>query len=225
MDYHPRDIMLTCLFLATKTENHFTPIDQFTSRIPNSNPETILELEFTVSEAIDFKFTVHHPYRALHGFYLDLQKAFESASAERLGGYHDEARKLVASSILGDATFLFAPSQIALSALLSVNRELICSFLKIRMPANAPAVLSLLDNIMPYLRPDIPSAEEAVKVEEKLSCCQNPEYVPGSNEYGNRNEHRVTAERERRRKKIQEENRKRNQDTGVFGKSISNHPT
>jgi hypothetical protein len=64
---------LTCVFLATKTENCSTSIDQFAARIPNSEPADILALEFLVSQSLHFEYKVHHAHVALNGLVLDMQ--------------------------------------------------------------------------------------------------------------------------------------------------------
>lgn len=75
MDYHPRNIMPTALFLATKTENNFISLGAFAeklSAIPGLKKctvETILAPEFILTQGLRFCFDVRHPFRALRGFY------------------------------------------------------------------------------------------------------------------------------------------------------------
>jgi cyclin H len=69
-DYHLR---LTALFLATKTTNNPIKLEDFTSRIPNTNSSDILDLEFLVAQSLRFEFAVWHTHRALWGIWLDLQ--------------------------------------------------------------------------------------------------------------------------------------------------------
>lgn len=63
---------LTCLFLATKTENHPISIDTFSSKT-KSTPADILSLEFLVSQSLRFEYKVHHAHLAAYGLSLDLQ--------------------------------------------------------------------------------------------------------------------------------------------------------
>lgn len=91
MDYHPRNIMyslslaqalkkiltshvirLTCVFLATKTENFPISIDTFAAKV-KTPPADILSLEFLVSQSLHFEYKVHHAHVALSGLVLDMQ--------------------------------------------------------------------------------------------------------------------------------------------------------
>jgi cyclin H len=73
MDYSPKHIMLTCLYMATKTENAFLSIDEFTKKFSNIKPNILTELEMIIAQSLQFHFTIRHPFRPLYGFYLDLQ--------------------------------------------------------------------------------------------------------------------------------------------------------
>lgn len=63
---------LTCVFLATKTENHPTSIDSFSSKT-RTTPDDILSLEFLVSQSLRFEYKVHHAHLAASGLLLDMQ--------------------------------------------------------------------------------------------------------------------------------------------------------
>ncbi|KAJ2323953.1 hypothetical protein GGH92_010788 [Coemansia sp. RSA 2673] len=86
-DYHPKNIMLTCLYLATKVENAFMKIDDFIRPLAAADAksgsktvtksEDVLGLEFIVIQSLQFELAVHHPYRAAYGFYLDMQQYIE----------------------------------------------------------------------------------------------------------------------------------------------------
>lgn len=73
MDYHPKDILLTCLFLATKAESEHMSIDQFVKELKLPSTASVLQLEFTVSQGLKFEYHVHHPYRPAYGLFLDMQ--------------------------------------------------------------------------------------------------------------------------------------------------------
>ncbi|BGP56168.1 hypothetical protein JCM8202_005936 [Rhodotorula sphaerocarpa] len=113
MDYHPKNIMLTCVFLATKTENFATSIDQFAARIPNSSPSDILSLEFLVSQSLHFEYKVHHAHVALNGLVLDMQSAGPDASS--IAAALPKAQSYCRFSRLTSAELVYTPSQIALA--------------------------------------------------------------------------------------------------------------
>lgn len=88
---------LTCVFLATKTENCSTSIDQFAARIPNSEPADILALEFLVSQSLHFEYKVHHAYVALNGLVLDMQVRVHHCSFPSVADLASSLRAMVPS--------------------------------------------------------------------------------------------------------------------------------
>lgn len=64
---------LTAIFLAAKTSNNPIPIDTYAARIPKTTKADVLDLEFLVSQSLNFEFVVWHAHRALWGIYLDIQ--------------------------------------------------------------------------------------------------------------------------------------------------------
>lgn len=115
---------MTCLFLATKTENVAISIDHFASRIPNCTPDDVLSLEFRVAQSLRFEFKVHHAHTAARGVLIELQaetfgnRAGELSEEEKQAWRTkwDKVRTVVAASRLTDAEFLYTPSQIAVAA-------------------------------------------------------------------------------------------------------------
>ncbi|GAA5867335.1 hypothetical protein JCM3774_003550 [Rhodotorula dairenensis] len=120
MDYHPKNIMLTCVFLATKTENCSTSIDQFAARIPNSSPADILALEFLVSQSLHFEYKVHHAHVALNGLLLDMQSCSDGDSDDvdltsALSAAWPKAQAYCRASRLTSVELVYTPAQIALA--------------------------------------------------------------------------------------------------------------
>ncbi|RKP27740.1 cyclin-like protein [Syncephalis pseudoplumigaleata] len=114
MDYPPKYIMLTCLYLASKTEGCFLPIDEFVGKFSNVTTQNITEMEMTVCESLKFHFTIHQPYRPLYGFFLDLQRT--GTTMDLLKTTYERAAKWVCTSLYTDACLLYQPSQVALAA-------------------------------------------------------------------------------------------------------------
>ena len=68
MDYHPRDVMLTALYLACKVEEFNVSIAQFVGNLKgdrNKAADLVLSYELMVVEKLHFQLTVHNPYRPL----------------------------------------------------------------------------------------------------------------------------------------------------------------
>ncbi|MCO5553217.1 hypothetical protein L7F22_006738 [Adiantum nelumboides] len=79
----PKNIILTCLFLAAKAESNAVPLQHFSAKVAGKGAsssvvqeyfETVQKLEFLVSQSLDFQFMVHGAHRALHGLLLDIQQ-------------------------------------------------------------------------------------------------------------------------------------------------------
>ncbi|CAG8538577.1 5121_t:CDS:2 [Scutellospora calospora] len=56
MDYHPKEIIVTCLFLAAKVEHSFVAIEEFT-KVVKLSKETIFELELVVSRSLRYEYS------------------------------------------------------------------------------------------------------------------------------------------------------------------------
>jgi cyclin H len=89
MSYHPKQIMTTALYLATKTENHHNSARSFAAKLAavpgleTTKPEDVLAPEYLLVQGLRFCFDVRHPHRALKGAYLDLQGLHKIASGSQ----------------------------------------------------------------------------------------------------------------------------------------------
>ncbi|OOF92122.1 hypothetical protein ASPCADRAFT_210535 [Aspergillus carbonarius ITEM 5010] len=74
MTYHPKQIMPCALFLATKTDNYYLSLRQFTEGVPGQpSAEDIIAPEFLVMQSLRFTFDVRHPFRGLEGGVMELR--------------------------------------------------------------------------------------------------------------------------------------------------------
>lgn len=154
MEYHPKKILSTCLFLAAKSENCFMSPKTLAEYLgKKTTPESILELEFTIVQSLCFTLLCHHPYRPLHGFFFDFQSVLirkhpngvvvvrkdEKTNEKKkvrikfpqdrvMKGYI-AAREYIDHSLISDASFLYTPPQIALACFLKVDEEMTISYL------------------------------------------------------------------------------------------------
>ena len=81
MTYHPKEIMPSALFLATKTENHYTSLRSFVSKLPKTTPEDVIAPEFLLTQGLRFTFDVRHPQRGLEGGFMELIAMAKGAAA------------------------------------------------------------------------------------------------------------------------------------------------
>lgn len=77
MDYAPKKIMPSALFLATKTENYSIGLANFMVKakeiggLDTLTEADVLSPEFIFTQALRFHFDIKHPFRALKGFMLE----------------------------------------------------------------------------------------------------------------------------------------------------------
>jgi len=130
-------MILTALFLASKTENHFIPIEYFKAQLPTSvDSSQLTSLEFPLSSGVQFSYTVLSCLRPLWGFGLEILALvdegaldYEKSSVKKI---MDESRQWAQESLRTEAQFLYTPPQIALACIFHYNEELVREFLKIK---------------------------------------------------------------------------------------------
>jgi len=133
VDYHPKMMLCTCVFLAAKVEHVSIPLEDFLKVIPNSpTVDQIKSLEFTLSIGLKFNYKVHHAFWPLHGFFLDMQAYLKKSAsssdalkeiAGRLGETYNKAKDYAQSSLLTDLALTHWPTQIAMACLTLAARE------------------------------------------------------------------------------------------------------
>ncbi|XP_063237791.1 cyclin-H isoform X2 [Bacillus rossius redtenbacheri] len=118
MDYHPKEILVTCAYLACKVEEFNVSITQFVSNIKGDREKAtdiILNNELLLMQQLNYHLTVHNPFRPMEGLLIDIKTRSALRDPERL---RPCAEDLLERSFLTDACVLHAPSQVALAAVL-----------------------------------------------------------------------------------------------------------
>ena len=78
MTYHPKSIFPTCLFLATKTEHHYSDLGAFVDTVKNSKSkikptkEEVLAPEYLLIQGLRFTLDVKHPRRGMDAVWMEL---------------------------------------------------------------------------------------------------------------------------------------------------------
>ena len=72
MTYHPKEMMPSAIFLATKTENHYTSLNSFVAKLQKTTAEDVIAPEFLLTQGLRFTFDVRHPHRGLEGGFMEL---------------------------------------------------------------------------------------------------------------------------------------------------------
>ncbi|CDR98850.1 hypothetical protein [Sporisorium scitamineum] len=127
MNLHPKNIVITCIFLASKAENYPLNLSDFAQKLAGKQAtdakvvdeyrRIVFDLEFLVSQSLLFEYTVTGAHRALYGLLLDVQSLKDAVSREDLHKLAAESHSKLANSRLTDAEFIYTPSQIALACL------------------------------------------------------------------------------------------------------------
>jgi len=121
--YLPEHIMLTCVYLACKCEEHHIEADELGKQV-NRESSFILQNELAVLESLKFHVNVYHPYRPLYGFIVSMKANQPSTLLDSLW---NRGKEIITDSVLtSDLNFLYPPAQIALAILLYVSRTLNC---------------------------------------------------------------------------------------------------
>ncbi|XP_076452516.1 cyclin-H-like [Babylonia areolata] len=222
MDYHPKDIMLTAVYLACKVEEFYVPISQFVSNLKGNREkfaDTILTFELLLMSKLRYHLTVHNPFRAMEGLLIDVKTRFpELENAERL---RRNAEEFIDRALMTDIVLIFSPSQIALAALLySAGKEMVNLdryVMDILMGGSSGEEIKKLIYQLKRIKhmvktdPVIPR-EQVSTIQKKLERCRNQENNPESDSYKARMAERFDDEdlqKSHKRARIQEEERKR----------------
>lgn len=108
----------TCVYLACKVEEFNVNIQQFVANVKgdrNKAMDIILSNELLLMQVLNYNLTVHNPYRPVEGFLIDIKTRTQMQNPDRLRKGIDE---FLDRSFLTDACLVYAPSQIALAAVL-----------------------------------------------------------------------------------------------------------
>ncbi|GFZ50968.1 hypothetical protein JCM24511_08726 [Saitozyma sp. JCM 24511] len=138
MEWHPKVIMPTCLFLAAKTTNYPVPIDVFVQKIAKLQPSDVLDTEFLVAQSLAFEFWVRGAEKALRGWGLEFQEQ-PTLNLDLLQQSLPAASAHLSASRGTDAEFLYSPSQIALACWYRASPGLVEGFLEWRYGSYRPS--------------------------------------------------------------------------------------
>lgn len=130
MEIDPKTIVHTTIFLACKSENYFISVDSFAKKT-KATKEAILKYEFKILESLKFSLLNHHPYRPLHGFFLDIQSILNGkVDVKYMGQIYERCKKRITDALLTDVVFLYTPPQITLATLLLEDEALTVKYLE-----------------------------------------------------------------------------------------------
>ncbi|SCW00109.1 LAFE_0B09648g1_1 [Lachancea fermentati] len=199
MDIVPKEIFYTTLFFACKSENYFIGVESFAKKT-KSTPESILKHEFKLLESLQFTLMNHHPYKALHGFFLDIQTVLQGkVDLKYMGQVYNNCKKTITDALLTDAVYFFTPPQITLAALLREDEALTSKYLELKFNIikdapnedgnsdpiidsqkrlNGRKLLEIIRNCKEIIsRKNSTKQEELSRIAAKIHFSQNPQSV------------------------------------------------
>ncbi|QHS76751.1 TFIIH complex kinase subunit CCL1 [Saccharomyces paradoxus] len=136
MQIDPKSIVHTTIFLACKSENYFISVDSFAQKA-KSTRESILKFEFKLLESLKFSLLNHHPYKPLHGFFLDIQNVlYGKVDLNYMGQIYDRCKKRITAALLTDVVYFYTPPQITLATLLIEDEALVTRYLETKFPGS-----------------------------------------------------------------------------------------
>ncbi|XP_038661273.1 cyclin-H isoform X5 [Scyliorhinus canicula] len=121
MEYHPRTIMLTSVYLACKVDEFNVSSSQYVANLWESPAgqekalEQILEYELLLIQQLNFHLIVHNPFRPFEGFLIDLKTRYTAIENPEV--LRKTADEFLSRATMTDAGLLFTPSQIAIAAI------------------------------------------------------------------------------------------------------------
>nr|CAG4647992.1 EOG090X080D [Moina brachiata]SVE93072.1 EOG090X080D [Moina brachiata] len=185
MNYPPKEILVTCVYLACKVEEFNVSMDQFVANLKGDREKAaaiIINNELLLMQQLDYQLTVHNPFRPLEGLMIDMKTRFKTFhDPERLRPGIDEFLEQVFHT---DAILIYAPSQIALAAIIhaaSTLKENVDEYITRILFADADQskllnIIEAVKKIRVMVRNvQIPNRETVKSLEKKLQCCCNPD--------------------------------------------------
>lgn len=204
LQYHPKTIMITCLFLATKTCEHYVPLDTFASKLKMTK-EAIIQYEFEVSSTILFDYVHWSAYRPLHGFVLDMEalnaKDSKTFALEQIAKVHEAAKALIGAITWSDLAFLHSPSHLALAALFQNDESLVLTYLAAKELESLAETLRSIGKALSQVTAETIDLKAVKAVDKKIYYSSDPAMKPDSALTKQREEEEAALNQAKRRSK------------------------
>ena len=193
MDYHPKFILVTCIYLACKVDEFNVSMEQFLENVRGDREKArdgIINHELLIMEQLKFHLTVHNPFRAIEGLFIDIKtRCTPLGDVERFRASIDS---IINKTYLTDACLLFSPSQIALAAISFAAVQdgtdvdpYINSILLEDDQKHTKLIGDMHENLWAMVQnvPEQPDKSQIKAIEKKLEGCRNQANNPESKEY------------------------------------------
>lgn len=212
MDYHPKYIVYTCVYLACKVDEFYVPITQFVENLQGEKERTadvLLAQELLLMQQLHYHLTVYSCYRPLEGLLIDIKTRCPEIATDKI---RKGAETFIDRSMNTDVSLLFAPSQIAVAAVLSGGSKVninLDSYVTTYLlgSCSKESLVKTVEHIkrIRYMVKHMDPLERDVvrALEVRLERCLNPANNPDSGEYKESLQNLFDEEDERRMEKHQ----------------------
>lgn len=147
--------------------------------------DIILSNELLLMQQLNYYLTIHNPYRPVEGFLIDIKTRCTLINPDRLRNGIDE---FLERTFFTESCLLFAPSQIALAAVLhaaSKEQENLDNYVTESLFYNSKDKLTVLIEAVRKVRfmvrnLSITPKDEFKRIEGKLEKCRNQDNNPDS---------------------------------------------
>ncbi|RHY68121.1 hypothetical protein DYB30_003537 [Aphanomyces astaci] len=121
MEFHPKYIGATCIYVAGKVEEQYISVETLVKSYEGVESDVIAH-EMIVLEGVRFQLIMYHPFRSLTGFIDDLRAHSKSTRhtdvpISTLQTLHATATAVINDLLLTDAPLLYPPAVVALAGL------------------------------------------------------------------------------------------------------------
>jgi len=192
MDYHPKEILVTAVYLASKVEEFNVSISQFVSNIQGNQERAtniILNNELLLMQELQFHLTIHNPYRAVEGLLIDIKT--RCTSVQNVDSFRPEIDAFLDQVFLTDATLVFAPSQVALAAIIhsaSRQKQNLDNYVTEKLFGSQAdtAIMAIIDSVRKIrvmVKNIAQSTRNIITLMERLDACRNQDNNPDSTAY------------------------------------------
>eukprot|EP00088_Acartia_fossae_P038432 TRINITY_DN3983_c0_g1_i1.p1 TRINITY_DN3983_c0_g1~~TRINITY_DN3983_c0_g1_i1.p1 ORF type:complete len:329 (+),score=74.90 TRINITY_DN3983_c0_g1_i1:49-1035(+) len=192
MDYHPKEILVTAIYLAAKVEEFNISIGKFVENIPGNQDRAarvILNNELLLLKELNFHLTIHNPWRPMEGLLIDLKTRCDHL--ENVESFRPEIDAFIDQVYLTDAILIYSPSQIALAAIIhaaSRQKQNLDSYVtELLFGGQGPDALRNIVTCVRQIRVMVKNMKEPVRhikaLCDRLEACRNQDNNPDSQAY------------------------------------------
>jgi len=203
MDYHPKEILVTAIYLASKVEEFNISIGKFVENIPGNRERAarvILNNELLLLKELNFHLTIHNPWRPLEGLLIDLKTRCKHL--DNIEALRADIDSFIDQVFLTDAILMYSPSQVALAAIIhaaSRQKQNVDSYVTEHLfgGQGSDAIRNIVTCVR-QIRVMVKNMKEPVRhikaLCDRLEACRNQDNNPDSAAYKRKLEELVDEE-------------------------------